>query len=167
LVIKPPQSLTSARRIEGAVRNLDIMPTVLDYCGIRPPEDIDGRSLRPCIEKNLSVDLPASMESNTPEKGIHLVGYRRNGQKVIYRRNGPAELYDLVNDPGERVNLLDSASTSEGQPTEAVARREAELRKGLLATYGVGRVEDLLYTYFPDQIDPRNRERLKALGYIY
>jgi arylsulfatase A-like enzyme len=177
LVIKPPRSRPSAKVVAGTVRNLDIMPTVLDYCGIEPPGDIDGVSLRPCMEREITVDLPAAMESNTPEKGVHLVGFRHGGYKVIYRRGSPPELYDLAADPQELTDLLavdeveTDASESDvpdhGHPASEARRREAELRKQLLATYGVASVDDLIYTYSQKQIDPQNRERLRALGYIY
>jgi len=175
LIIKPPRSLSSPRIIETAVRNLDIMTTVLDYCRQPVPEDLNGRSLRPGVESGRMEDLPAAMESNTPEKGVHLVGYRQGGFKVIYRLGEAAELYNLAADPQERINLLTAAGESGGGATAAeegagepdAQRIEDSLRRELLALYGVDRIEDLLYTYRRRDIDPQNLEKLRALGYIY
>ena len=176
LIIKPPRSLSSPRTIETAVRNLDIMATVLDYCRQPVPGEINGRSLRAGMEGGRLEDLPAAMESNTPEKGVHLAGYRRGGFKVIYRRGEPAELFHLVADPLERVNLLAAAAGDTGSGVEPGAagtaradadRIERRLRQALLAVYDVDRVEDLLYTYRRRDVDPENLEKLRALGYIY
>ncbi len=182
LIIKPPQSLPSSRTVEASVRNLDIMTTVLDYCGQPVSEDLNGRSLRPGVENGRMEDRPAAMESNTPEKGVHLAGYRKDGFKVIYRLGGPAELYNLAEDPRERVNLLTSAvdpgagegagqapldSPAAGSAAPEARRIEEDLRRELLTIYGLDQVEDLLYTYRKRDIDPRNLEKLKALGYIY
>jgi arylsulfatase A-like enzyme len=166
LIVKPPRSLSQGKVISAAVRNLDITPTILDYCGVKASQQMNGQSLRPHIEGRASSDLPACLESNTPEKAIHLAAYRADGYKVIYRRGGPMELYDLTADPGERVNLLQPAGATPDRQA-AAARREAQMRQALLLTYGVKDVEDLLYTYAREQVDPQNRERLKALGYIY
>jgi arylsulfatase A-like enzyme len=164
LIIKPPRSLSSPRIIQTAVRNLDIMPTVLDYCGLSVPEGLNGTSLRPGIDGDRLSDLPAAMESNTPEKGVHLVGYRKGGFKVIYRQGSPPELYHLAEDPHERTNLLSAAGGTAGPDPVGI---EQQLRHDLLAVYGVEQVEDLLYTYRRRNIDPRNLEKLRALGYIY
>ena len=38
------------RRIELSTRNLDVVPTLLDYASLPLPEEFEGRSLRPLIE---------------------------------------------------------------------------------------------------------------------
>jgi arylsulfatase A-like enzyme len=182
LIIKPPRSLSSSRKIESAVRNLDIMPTILDYCGQDVPKKLNGYSLRPGIENGSMPDRPAAMESNTPERGVHLVGYRRGGFKVIYRKGKPPALFHLLEDPGERLNLLTAEGSIAGDEWIAGAdqdpviesaidttmlQTEQQMRRELLAIYGVKEVADLLYTHHRKRIDPRNREKLRALGYIY
>ena len=169
LIIKPPRSLSSPRKIGAPVRNLDIVPTVLDYCRLPLPEGLNGQSLRSGIERGGLAERPAAMESNTPEKGVHLVGYRKDGFKIIYRRGGPKELYDLTADPHERVNLLTAEDPlAAGTSIDTVAvQQEQELRRELLTLYGMDRVDDLLYTYRRRDVDPQNLEKLKALGYVY
>jgi arylsulfatase A-like enzyme len=133
LIIKPPRSLSSPRMIETTVRNLDIMTTVLDYCRRPIPEELNGRSLRPGIEGHRMDDLPAAMESNTPEKGIHLAGYRSGGYKVIYRLGEPPELYHLLQDPGERVNLLSAQDSGDEGGREGTAGEGAGGTAGEMA----------------------------------
>jgi arylsulfatase len=167
LIIKPPRSSARGKVIKGPVRNLDIMPTILDYCRVRSPQDLNGQSLRPFIEKNLSPNLPTCIETNTPDRGVNLVGYRRNGYKLICGLKGVKELYDLEQDPMESENLLNMEKARSTQKAQAISQKQKELLEALLDTYGVGDVNQLMVTQYQRKIDPQLREKLKAQGYIY
>ena len=54
LVIRDPRQ-SEARRVDAFTESIDIMPTLIDLAGGRPPRHIDGRSLRPLI----AGDVPA------------------------------------------------------------------------------------------------------------
>jgi arylsulfatase A-like enzyme len=110
---------------EVPITNLDFFPTVMDMLNTELPEkELDGRSWLP-IWKGEPVK-ERSMYFHFP---IYLEGYRgklddardslfrtRPGSVIIdgdwklheYFEDGGVELYDLVNDPGERQNLADS-----------------------------------------------------------
>jgi arylsulfatase A-like enzyme len=155
---KLPQSRVRGRVVDGAVRNLDIMPTILDYCGIDPPGDIDGVSLRPWIDQDRTAHLSTCLETHNLQPPGHQVGYRNGQYKLIYdlAQEG-GELYDLIIDPDERDDLL-------------AGRRELnlenELRKQMLAEVGAEVLSDLEMTGTPAEVEPEIREQLKALGYI-
>ncbi len=167
LIIKPPRSPADGKIIQGPVRNLDITPTILDYCGIPAPPGIVGQSLRPFIEKDISPDLPTCIESNTPERKVHLAGYRHGGYKLIYSLGELGELYDLRRDPREKENLLSPAKGGGQVEGVDILEKERELRTALLEAYGVDDVNDLMVTQRQKKIDPALIEQLKAQGYIY
>lgn len=107
--------------VADLVRSVDIMPTLLDYLGVDPPELISGRSLRMLIE--------GKPDANRVAFADQINGYDLNGgitrsrpldrflymaidspYKLIYRPADPdeSELYHLEADPDESENLYDS-----------------------------------------------------------
>jgi arylsulfatase len=170
LVIKQPVSRNRGRTIVGQVRNLDIMPTVLQICGLSGPEDCDGRSLVPFLQGKDSPELPSVTE--THYRDVHLLAYRHQNEKVIYDLGRDhAWLYDLRQDPGERNDLLPDTVSVEPSPEERDhpgRLREQRLRRDLLALLDLQQMSEL---YMTDkdikEIDAETRQRLKALGYVY
>ena len=172
LIVKPPgevrrgEAMEGGRTITGDVRNLDILPTILEYCGQAAPGDLDGRSLRPFIEKGSAPQLPACLETSGYWKGagseFQLVGLRRDGYKLIGDAlTGRWELYRLTDDPGERRDLLD------GPADAAVRQKEEDLRRELFSTLGVGHLDELKLSPREWRMDQATTQRLKALGYVY
>jgi arylsulfatase A-like enzyme len=158
LIVKPPQSQVPGKVVYGPVRNMDIMPTILDYCGIRPPQSLDGQSLRPFIAKDGTPELATYLETYHLKTQTHMVAYRDGQHKLIYNlSHDSTELYDLVADPQERENLL----------SQIEAPLEVQLREELLSALGVESLGALELSETSIKINPSTRERLRALGYIY
>jgi len=136
-----------ARRIGAPVANLDVVPTLLDYLGIPLDPALEGRSLRPLIDGEVSEE---------PERRVFAAwaGLRAMTEgrlKLIYHLGkGRFELYDLALDPGERVDLATS------RPRE-VRRLGRSLARWMVST---DTEEDEL-TRDQDAV-----ERLRALGYL-
>jgi arylsulfatase A-like enzyme len=170
LVIKLPGPGSGGRTVTGQVRNLDIMPTVLQACRLPVPEACNGRDLLPFMETDASPRLPGVAE--THYRDVHLLAYRHQDEKVIYDLGRDrAWLFDLQQDPGERHSLLPDEAAVEPAPQETdhpARQREMRMRRDLLALLGVSTMADLLMT---DQdikeIDAETKQRLKALGYVY
>jgi arylsulfatase A-like enzyme len=99
----------AGRRAETQVQLLDMYPTVCEVAGVPIPEEAEGRSLVPLLRGEDMEDLPAFTE------GVRKVGsdaedktIRYNGYKLIYYvMRGDMELYNLREDPGEQVNLVE------------------------------------------------------------
>jgi arylsulfatase A-like enzyme len=168
LIIKPPRSSLRGRLIDSQVRNVDIMPTIMDYCGAPIPGDIHGISLRPFMEGKRLQDQPAYMETYFRERGSieHLfLGYRTAGHKLVYDLcAGSAELFDLKEDPEEKINLL-AVPSGEGsdRSSEPLERR---IREAFLDHLGIENLEQLGHRKLAEEMDKATEERLKALGYI-
>jgi arylsulfatase A-like enzyme len=171
LIIKPPHSRDKNKAVWGQVRNIDIMPTILDYCGLKSPQECDGQSLRPYIEGDATPDLPSVTETRGAVR-FYLVAYRHGGRKLIYDLDHKrAWLYDLQKDPAERNSLLpDSAAIEPGpEETSSPGRKiEQQMRRELLDLLSLQRLADLRPTEKDlEKLDEKTKDRLRALGYVY
>jgi arylsulfatase A-like enzyme len=95
--------------IDHPVRNIDILPTILDLLGVHSPSKVDGNSLLPLIRKdNVSrkyVPIVASVISHYGKD--RLISFRENNLKYIHNiTKDIEELYDLSNDPDEASNII-------------------------------------------------------------
>jgi arylsulfatase A-like enzyme len=173
LIIKPPRSRDVNKQVWGVVRNIDVVPTILDYCGLEVPATWDGQSLRPFIETERTPDLPGVTETQVGKKS-HLMALRQGGHKLIYDiQNDKVWLYDLQADPGETNSILPDSTLagleSAGNRSAALAiELEEELRADLLDALRSEDLADLRPTMKDlGPIDNQTKERLKALGYVY
>jgi len=88
------------------ISGIDVLPTLCDYAGIRIPEALPGRSIRPLLEKE-----------NTPWREFLVAEISENRmlrssrhKYMLYGREQPLEfLFDLENDPGETRSLAKDA----------------------------------------------------------
>ncbi len=87
----------------------DVLPTLADVAGVKPPADIDGRSMRS--------ELTGSRASGQPERTLYWEFHERGFQQAARRgpwkavRLGidrPVEIYDLEKDPSETTDLAGS-----------------------------------------------------------
>lgn len=67
LLIRFPGRTEAGKRIGVQVRNVDILPTILDDVGVEIPRGLDGRSLRTGWIARALAPLPAYVETYTPE----------------------------------------------------------------------------------------------------
>jgi choline-sulfatase len=97
---------------------MDIMPTLCDYAGIKPPASMRGVSLRPILEADDSTLRQFIVSEANSNTGRML---RTQDFKYIGYVDDPVEqLFDMRNDPGETRNL---APDSHYGPTLAEHRR--------------------------------------------
>lgn len=151
--------------VRQLVRNIDIMPTILDTVGIRHRGGKrDGVSLFPTIRSDESLNLVSYHQVNAnrvlPE-GAESVVFQLGGTQYHYIEgtfgDRYRELYDLLKDPNESKNLY----KAEGYEA---ARQEGESQlREMRADLNKER-EDAL----PDssQLDPEQLRTMESLGYI-
>jgi len=170
LLIKPPYAKNQKKIVWGQVRNIDILPTILDYCGLEPPDDCNGESLRPFIEGDETPGLPSTTETFGPKR-MQLMTYRHDGYKLTYDLgSGIVWLYDLHQDPGEKKSLLPEGADivpPAGEVGDPARQREQRMRRELLDLLGLDEMGDLIVAGKDiKEIDDETMERLKALGYV-
>ena len=89
------------------VSGLDIMPTLCDYAGIRPPENMRGMSLRDMLESKVLSWGRSVISEVTGNTGRMFRGPRY--KYITYAENVVEQLFDMINDPGETKNLAASS----------------------------------------------------------
>lgn len=114
LIFRWPGRLPADRRIDTVVSQIDIMPTLLDYLGVSYDGPVQGTSLRPLIEgtaKRLHDTVWA--ELNT---WIHIQAVADERHKLIRNEKDDTwELYDILADPREQINLYEQPSAHEAR----------------------------------------------------
>lgn len=138
MLIRYPAEIARGGRTDEIVTNVDVAPTLLDYCGLTLPT-AQGRSFRSVLRGDVPADWPQSMyyrywEHDDPSHHVWAhYGVRTPTHKLVYFYNeglgtpGASEqtyppeweLYDLVADPAELVNVADD-------PAYAPVRAELE-----------------------------------------
>lgn len=154
LIIRQPNA-EQGRRVDETVALIDIMPTILRRVGAPVPPRVQG------------VDLSAYLAGGAPEAPKRYVYsesltptmfecgalFGLETREYKYIQTVRPELYDLVNDPGETVNIVqehpDLAHQFRG-------RLEAVLQSQVAARGDEARVS----------LDRRSVERLEGLGYV-
>ncbi len=108
--IRWPAKLKTPRVVTQIAAHIDLMPTLLDLCGVAPPKDVkfDGRSLRPLLEGN-AANWPERMLFSHNVRGSQAVGptpgaVRSQQYRAVNEGKG-WELFDMVADPGQKMNI--------------------------------------------------------------
>ncbi|MBN1423329.1 sulfatase [Candidatus Fermentibacteria bacterium] len=141
---KVPQGLL----VETPVSNVDIVPTVLDLVGIRPPAGIEGTSLVRAFRGTIP---QGPVFSQTQGFAV-----RRGRWKLWQRPNGDIRLYDLDGDPGETVNrAAEYPDTLAALTDEVHAWYRGLVRPPMPASEAEGAT-----------IDAETVQLLKRLGYV-
>ncbi len=103
----PTNQVNSQQLVTG----LDIMPTICDYSGISCPENIRGRSLAPVITDGKNDSTQFIVMELAANKGRVVRSERF--KYVVYHEDLIEQLFDINNDPGEKVNLAGSVDYSD------------------------------------------------------
>ncbi len=138
LLIYCPGDFVLARRLQTVARQIDILPTTLNYLGIASPSDCPGRNLRQTDDEDL-LAMVVDPRNPTRLKGID------GRQALLTSLTEPDQnrLYDLLLDPDERTDILaDNREDANRIATELLRdlRRDIELAR----TMRPGPLEDSL-----------------------
>jgi arylsulfatase A-like enzyme/Tfp pilus assembly protein PilF len=155
LIFRYPAKLPRSRVYPGAVRSVDIVPTVLAMLGLPGGEETQGQSLLRAFRGEVPPpDLPQYSESLLAELGFGMAplhAVRLGGYKLI--RAPRPELYDLRADPQELRNIYT-------EERDRAARLEGELDRLLEESAGKARKAK------ENPMTRESEEALRALGYL-
>jgi arylsulfatase A-like enzyme len=162
LIIKLPGAKAAGKRIKDIVQLIDLAPTLLDYLDASLPGSFQGTSLldllngrrrsEPGVAYAERMDLVAFAGESYQQRPRQrrLMSMRTPDIKYICNVSGQRqELYDVVSDPAETVNLY-----RDGLELAEACYKNV---RNVLGDSGETGVTDL---------DPRVLEQLKSLGYI-
>ena len=144
--------------VAGAVRTLDIAPTLCAWLGVPAPDSFDGQDLTPALTGGA---LPAACDTAYVETFLTQL---RHDWSPLQSVRTPAwiwilaprrELYDLAADPGENENLVDRRS-------QIAAALEVWMKDSLASAARRTRTLGASLT----AADPEIARQLDALGYV-
>jgi len=156
LIMRLPGVIPESTKRKPLVRLMDVMPTILALQGISFEKHIQGRNLMPVILGEETGDRESFSESLLyfgEKKGFF------DGRYKLIQTVGSdkKELYDLVGDPMERVNLYYS------EP-DVAARMEKKLIEWVATSKKLG--QEIAGSDIHAVIDSDLRQELQALGYV-
>ena len=156
LIFRCVDRIPAGRRITAQARSIDIMPSVLSFVGLKPPDYCQGVNLMELVASDgEDPGLAAYCETMLPLYNYgysHMLSIRTGGWKYIHAPR--PELYDLSADPGELRNLASA------EP-ERIAAMHETLRTLLENSPKVDGAEDSQV-----QLSQRAIEALQSLGYV-
>jgi len=159
LVMRFPNGSLRGRRLTTRARQIDVMPTVLEYVGVPIPAEVRGRSLLADIPRPAAAPQVESY-AHTRLGGRDLQAITTGQWKVIEGEPGrglPLQAYDLTSDAGESRNVARQNPLLTDYAREALSTWLADLPLGTDPSIGPSE---------PAQADPEMLERLRALGYV-
>lgn len=115
------------------VANIDLYPTIADWAGFQTPESVDGLSMVSLLQDPAVPWREALLLEHWPtNEGVGSIipeyySIRTQEWKYIEYVTGEVELYDLINDPHELVNVAGKRDYREIQ--EYLANQLQELEK--------------------------------------
>ena len=154
LLVRLPGAKYPGRRVPARVSLVDVLPTVLEAVGLKPPPAVQGESLLPLVTAVKPGDRASYAETDYPKRAF---GWSSLGswriEKFLFVKSPRRELYDLGADPTARRNLAEERSS--------VADRIQEQMEAFRAQTGGSATASA-----ESPLDPALAERLAALGYV-
>jgi arylsulfatase A-like enzyme len=110
LIIAVPGMKTAGRSTASLAEMTDFYPTLAELCGLKPPDNLSGVSLRPVMDDPSATPRTSALTQ-------HTTGYSIRTDRYRYTEWGPDgrngnELYDHQSDPQEMVNLAGSPESA-------------------------------------------------------
>ncbi len=105
----PAGGIGGGRQVRPITAHIDLMPTLLELCGIDPPEGVtfDGRSLVPLLTGDDS-DWPQRTIFLQNQRVLDPIKWKHSAVMTDrWRLVSGGELYDIRQDPGQQQNVID------------------------------------------------------------
>ncbi|MCA9027544.1 MAG: sulfatase [Planctomycetaceae bacterium] len=113
LIIVPPNSKNAGTVCDSPVGLVDLAPTLLEICGVSPPDNLQGQSLVPMLENPNEIGRGWSITQVVRRhgRGTQTFGYSLRTPRWRYTEwdsgKRGRELYDHKVDPLEQTNLVE------------------------------------------------------------
>jgi len=109
LVVSWPDGVDAPGRTEsGIVELVDVLPTVVEACGLPVPSSLRGRSFAPALED----DAWTGREGALTESGRGRI-LRTDRYRYVVESDGDERLFDLREDPREHHDVADDPGYAE------------------------------------------------------
>jgi len=127
VIVRLPGGRRAGTVVERPVRSIDIAPSLVEWAGLAPPSDFQGRPLSQAIaEPGAAGDdlIATATMGQFPTR----YGIRSGGRKLIDTvDDGRRQLFDLAADPKERHDVLASDPSAGGELAAKLAAARVPL----------------------------------------
>ena len=117
LIVSHPGRIPEGAVTDAMASGYDFMPTLLDYLGMDVPDDprLPGTSFAGVLEgaRDELRDEVVVYDEYGPVRMIRTREWKYVRRFGVAGGDGPDQLFDLANDPGERKNLVDDPAQAE------------------------------------------------------
>ncbi|MEO0532168.1 MAG: sulfatase [Planctomycetota bacterium] len=125
LMVWVPDTASNGTASDVIVELVDLYPTLLDYCGIDPPHELAGESLRPVLDGDTDASRDDDAYTQVTRGGVGM-GYSVRTDRFRFTQwgrdgEGGYELYRHPDDPTEYHNLAGDPAYS-GQTVQLKSR---------------------------------------------
>jgi arylsulfatase A-like enzyme len=146
-------NIPKGKVVGGKARLIDVMPTILDYMGIKTSAPMEGESLKNAVARGEIDERPIYSEGIA--YGYEKKAVQFKGWKYIFSfYNEVEEIYNLEKDPQEKQNLIEQEQD------------QRKFFKKQLAAFLEKGGQDQFADEEEEPIDAEVKKRLKALGYL-
>ena len=130
-----PDRFGKGRSISGLCQLMDLGPTILDLAGLDKPHWMEAESLLPALQGNDFAGRPYVIAEHGKDMFLNTIDFvtmiRTGEWKLVHFLDRPfGQLFDLVNDPAEEVNLWDHPECAEKKAELLDTLREFRIRSG-------------------------------------
>jgi arylsulfatase A-like enzyme len=117
LLLRYPKHIAKGLRLEALTEGVDMLPTILDFCGIQSPDFLQGKSWLPILQQRTTEHKDEIiMEYFDPcynDRPLLCHTTIRTKQYKYYLSDVEEGLYDMQKDPYELDNVINQAQYSE------------------------------------------------------
>ncbi|MDR2439470.1 MAG: sulfatase [Planctomycetaceae bacterium] len=111
LIVRVPGAKENGNVCREMVEFVDILPTLIDFCGLRNPGNLEGISLKPLLQENVETVWKKAAFLTDQDQGQAVrtkkYSYMEFGEPKR-TANFEAALFDLEQDPNETVNQINN-----------------------------------------------------------
>jgi len=111
LILKAPSDLPSGKTNDNLVQNIDLVPTIFDFLGVKKPSSLEGKNLLPNLTEESSNPIRKVVFSDTGLAQCERMIYDGKWKLIetihegVWKKPANPELYNLEKDPLEMKNL--------------------------------------------------------------
>ncbi len=107
----PGGNLTGGRDVTDLTAHVDMLPTLIDLCGLRAPDNVqfDGRSIRPLLAGEATLanqSWPDRILVTDSQRVLHPIKWKQSAVMTSrWRLVNRTQLYDIQADPAQKTDV--------------------------------------------------------------
>jgi arylsulfatase A-like enzyme len=126
LIVRWPGNIRAGQTTDHVSAQWDLLPTMAELAGARPPNGIDGVSLLPVLRGRRQQPEHEYLYWEFHEGGYAQAARMGRWKAVRHGTSGPIELYDLQSDVGETLDVAGKHPEVVKRMTEIMKREHVE-----------------------------------------